>query len=67
MGEGDQATQCLDFCAIFSTSLRRLSGKHFTYFGPMSVAFEGDIIINSVYISLFHVAFTKLLGFYLCF
>ena len=31
----------------------------------MSVAFEDDIIINSVDILLFHVAFTKLLGFYL--
>ena len=40
------------------------AGKHFTFFVPMSVAFEGDIIINSVDILLFHVAFTKLLGFY---
>ena len=31
----------------------------------MSVAFKDDIIINSVDILLFHVAFTKLFGFYL--
>ena len=41
-------------------------GGDFTFFGPLSVAFEGGII-NSVDISLFHVAFTKLLGSYLCF
>ena len=41
-------------------------GGDCTFFGPLSVAFEGGII-NSVDISLFHFAFTKLFGFYLCF
>ena len=37
----------------------------YIFWPHVTVAFEGDIIINSVDILLFHVAFTKLLGFYL--